>query len=65
MHEKEIVCVIGESGCGKSTLLNAILRMPGRVDITGGEILFRELDLSTMPVQELRKLRGAGIGMVF
>ena len=65
MHSKEIVCVIGESGCGKSTLLNAILRMPGRVDITGGEILYREHDLCTMPLNELRKLRGEGIGMVF
>ena len=65
MHSKEIVCVIGESGCGKSTLLNAVLRMPGRVDITQGKILYRDRDLCTMPVNELRQLRGARIGMVF
>lgn len=61
----EIICVIGESGCGKSTLLNAILQMPGRVEITGGEIKFSGRDLCTFKREALRQVRGAGIGMVF
>lgn len=65
LHEGEIICVIGESGCGKSTLLNAILGMPGRVQITQGKILFAGQDLCTMKGEELRKIRGRGIGMVF
>ena len=35
-----ITCVIGESGSGKSTLLQAILQLPGKVEITQGEITF-------------------------
>ena len=30
-----ITCVIGESGSGKSTLLQAVLQLPGKVEITG------------------------------
>ena len=30
-----IMCVIGESGSGKSTLLQAVLQLPGKVEITG------------------------------
>lgn len=62
---REIVCVIGESGCGKSTLLNAILRMPGRVDIIGGSVLYRGEDIMSYPPEKLRQIRGAGMGMVF
>lgn len=65
IHSGEIVCVIGESGCGKSTLLSAILRMPGKVEITEGEILYHGKDLCGLSRPELRKIRGAGIGMVF
>ena len=35
-----ITCVIGESGSGKSTLLQAVLQLPGKVEITGGDISF-------------------------
>ena len=35
-----ITCVIGESGSGKSTLLQAILQLPGKVEIMQGEITF-------------------------
>jgi oligopeptide/dipeptide ABC transporter ATP-binding protein len=65
MHEKEIVCVIGESGCGKTTLLNAILRMPGRLGKVEGEILYHGRNLLDIPPDDLRRLRGAGIGMIF
>lgn len=65
MHPGEIVCVIGESGCGKSTLLNAVLRMPGRVDVLSGSVLYRGEDIMTCAPERLRQIRGAGIGMVF
>jgi len=65
IHEGEIVCVIGESGCGKSTLLNAILQMPGQLDIVEGEILFHGQNLRALPREDVRRLRGSGIGMVF
>ncbi len=65
MHPGEIVCIIGESGCGKSTLLNAILKMPGRVEIVGGSVLYRGRDILSLSAKELRKVRGAGIGMIY
>lgn len=61
----EIVCVIGESGSGKSTLLHAVLRLPGRVEVTGGQVLFRGSDLGRLTPRQLRPLRGSGIGAVF
>ncbi|MGI5978305.1 MAG: ABC transporter ATP-binding protein [Oscillospiraceae bacterium] len=65
IHPKEILCVIGESGCGKSTLLNAILRLPGRVEIQSGEILFQGRDLREMDKKALSAVRGTGIGVVY
>lgn len=62
---KEILCVIGESGCGKSTLLNAVLRLPGRVLIEDGELLFQGQNLLTMSQKKLRAVRGSGIGVVY
>jgi len=65
IRPKEILCVIGESGCGKSTLLNAILRLPGRVVIDEGKILYRGKDLCAMDKKQLRAVRGTGIGVVY
>ena len=59
--------VVGESGCGKSVTALSILRLlpspPGR--IAGGEILFEGRDLLKLPEDELRRLRGKSIAMVF
>src|SRR5262245_34188352 len=56
---------MGESGCGKTATAYSILRIvePGR--ITGGRILFEGHDLLRLPEKELRKVRGARIGIVF
>lgn len=63
--EGEITCIIGESGCGKSTLLNSILCIPGRLRITEGRIDFEGHDLQEYSDEELRKMRGTKMGMVF
>ena len=60
-----ITCVIGESGSGKSTLLQAVLQLPGKVEITGGDISFRGQRLQTMPEAKRRIIRGSGMGVVF
>ena len=65
LHEGEILCIIGESGSGKTTLLNAVLGMPGKVEITRGEILFAGQNLCAMKGEELRRIRGRGIGMIY
>jgi len=58
--------LVGESGSGKSVTAFSILRLvqpPGRV--AGGRVLFQGRDLIALPENEIRAVRGAGIGLVF
>ena len=59
--------IVGESGCGKSVTALSILRLipvpPGRV--VGGEILFKGKSLLTLPEEEMRRIRGNRISMIF
>ena len=58
--------IVGESGCGKSTVALAIMNYMGRNGaIVSGQILFEGRDMRTMSSEELRKLRGAKIAMVY
>ena len=63
----ETVAVVGESGCGKSVSAMAILGLipspPGQ--ITGGTVKFEGRDLLTLGEDDIRKVRGREIGMVF
>jgi peptide/nickel transport system ATP-binding protein len=62
----EILCVVGESGSGKSIMANAIMRLlPNEVTIDGGRVLFEGRDLAAATTAEMRKVRGAGIAMIF
>jgi peptide/nickel transport system ATP-binding protein len=66
LHPNEIVCVVGESGSGKSMMANAIMRLlPQGVEIDGGKVLFEGGDLARMSEPEMRRVRGAGIAMIF
>ena len=63
----EIVAIVGESGCGKSVSALAIMgllaRPTGRV--AGGRILFEGRDLLRLSEEEMRKIRGRDIAMIF
>jgi peptide/nickel transport system ATP-binding protein len=62
----EILCVVGESGSGKSIMANAIMRLlPNEVTIDGGRVMFEGHDLASATSGEMRKVRGAGIAMIF
>ena len=66
VHSGEIVCVVGESGSGKSLTSSAILGLlPEGVSVSGGEILLEGRNLLAMTSDELRRLRGSRIGMIF
>ncbi|MWD29363.1 dipeptide ABC transporter ATP-binding protein [Aquicoccus sp. SCR17] len=66
LYRNEILCVVGESGSGKSLLANAIMGLlPNGVRVASGTIDFEGTELTTLPANRYRKLRGARIAMVF
>jgi len=67
LKKGETLGIVGESGCGKSITSLSILRLipspPGK--IVDGQILLHGKDLVLMSDQEIRKIRGNQISMIF
>jgi oligopeptide transport system ATP-binding protein len=66
LNESETLGLVGESGCGKSVTSLSIMRLvgpPGK--IVGGEILYKGEDVLDMSQDDLYKLRGGEIAMIF
>ncbi|MBI4636989.1 MAG: ABC transporter ATP-binding protein [Candidatus Rokubacteria bacterium] len=65
--EGETVALVGESGCGKSVSALSIMRLieapAGR--IVGGQVLFKGRDLLGLTDEEMRRVRGREIAMIF
>jgi len=66
IDEGDTLGVVGESGCGKTVLALSIMRLipsPGKV--SSGSVLFNGVDLLKLDVEEMRRIRGKDISMVF
>jgi peptide/nickel transport system ATP-binding protein len=66
VYPGESVGLVGESGCGKSTVANGIMRYMGtNGDIVAGRIKFKGRDMAEMSEDEIRRLRGKDIAMIY
>jgi peptide/nickel transport system ATP-binding protein len=66
IHRGESVALVGETGCGKSITSKAILGLlPPNAEIISGRILFQGRDLRSAPENELQKIRGRKMAMIF
>ena len=63
----ETLGIVGESGSGKSVTNLSVMRLipepPGK--IAGGKVVFDGIDVLDLPIDEVRKIRGKRIAMIF
>ncbi len=66
LYKGETLAIVGESGSGKSVTSKAIMGISaGNSIYEGGEILYDGQDLIRIPEEEMHKLRGDKIAMIF
>ena len=63
----ETLALVGESGCGKTATMLSVLRLlpPHRTRVRAEEVRFKGRDLLGLDDEEMRRVRGAEIGMIF
>ncbi|MCX7444451.1 ABC transporter ATP-binding protein [Corynebacterium sp. P7003] len=65
IYPGQSVAIVGESGSGKSTTAMAVIGLlPGTGKVTGGAILYKGKDISTLSSKEMEAYRGSEIGLV-
>jgi len=67
LAQGESMAIVGESGSGKSVSVMSLMRLirfpPGRIE--SGEVLFEGRDLLRLSEEEMRRIRGNRIAMIF
>lgn len=67
LNRGETLGIVGESGCGKSVMALSVMGLipqpPGRIE--SGTITLEDRNLLTLPDEEIRKVRGNEISMIF
>jgi oligopeptide transport system ATP-binding protein len=67
LEKGETLGIVGESGSGKSVTNLSVMRLipepPGK--IVAGDIIFSGIDVRALPIDEVRKIRGRRIAMIF
>ncbi|MDD3569970.1 MAG: ABC transporter ATP-binding protein [Lachnospiraceae bacterium] len=66
VNEGEILGIVGESGSGKSTLIKSAMGiLSNNGCVSNGSIFYKERDLLNASAEELRRVRGTEMGMIF
>ena len=67
VQHNETLAIVGESGCGKSVTALSIMGLvpPANGRVAGGHIRFGGRDLVALDEEEMRKIRGDRISMIF
>ena len=66
LREGEVLGLVGESGSGKTVTCRALARLlPRGLRIAAGSVRFNGRDLARLSEEEMRKVRGVEIAMIF
>ena len=66
IEKKEMVGLVGESSCGKSMTAYSIINLvPHPGEIINGEVIFKNLNLLNRKSNEIRKIRGKEISLIY
>ena len=66
LNEGETLGIVGESGSGKSVTMMSVMRLVTDPNAQfEGQVLYKGTDLMALSQDQIRSIRGAGIGMIF